>query len=78
LIYDQKAAYHRLDISDAGAVDLLISDFQPEAVINCAAYTNVDGAETERDSACGSTAKAPDIRRRLPNINSRIVHISTD
>jgi dTDP-4-dehydrorhamnose reductase len=79
LIYDQKAAYHRLDISDAGAVDLLISDFQPEAVINCAAYTNVDGAETERDSAWRINGESPGhIVAACQIFNSRIVHISTD
>ena len=35
-----------LDITDADAVRAAVRDTPPDAVINCAAYTNVDGAET--------------------------------
>ena len=33
-----------LDIADAGAVHAAIADARPDAVVNCAAWTDVDGA----------------------------------
>ena len=40
-----------LDVTDAGAVRRAIADAEPDAVVNCAAYTNVDGAEDDLESA---------------------------
>ncbi len=40
-----------LDVTDAEAVRRVLSDVRPDAIVNCAAYTNVDGAETEEDVA---------------------------
>ena len=39
-----------LDVTDAGSVDRVLADHRPGAVINCAAWTDVDGAE-EREAA---------------------------
>jgi dTDP-4-dehydrorhamnose reductase len=39
------------DLTDAAAVRAAISRVAPAAVVNCAAYTNVDGAESEPDEA---------------------------
>lgn len=36
-----------LDVTDAAAVEQAVSAAEPEVVINCAAYTNVDGAESD-------------------------------
>lgn len=40
-----------LDITDKGAVEHIIKDLNPAAVINCAAYTKVDLAESESEKA---------------------------
>ncbi|MDQ6606941.1 MAG: dTDP-4-dehydrorhamnose reductase [Actinomycetota bacterium] len=40
-----------LDIADAAAVQAQLGDVRPDAVINCAAYTDVDGAESDPASA---------------------------
>jgi len=40
-----------LDVTDAAAVERAVLDARPEVVVNCAAYTNVDGAESEEDAA---------------------------
>ena len=45
-----------LDISDHNSVFLAIDAARPEAVINCAAYTNVDGAEAETQAAYDANA----------------------
>lgn len=41
----------QFDITDREAARSWIGDLQPDLVINCAAYTNVDGAEENRDAA---------------------------
>ena len=40
-----------LDITDADAVRQALRGERPQAVVNCAAYTDVDGAESDRASA---------------------------
>ena len=40
-----------LDVTDTTAVERAIERTRPEAVINCAAWTDVDGAETHREQA---------------------------
>jgi dTDP-4-dehydrorhamnose reductase len=40
-----------LDITDAGAIEAAIAEHRPGAVINCAAWTNVDGAEAHEEEA---------------------------
>ncbi len=40
-----------LDITNSGAVDLTLNRVKPEVVVNCAAYTDVDGAESDVEKA---------------------------
>src|SRR4051812_5117574 len=40
-----------LDVTDAGAVDSAMSAHRPQAVVNCAAWTDVDGAEADVEAA---------------------------
>jgi dTDP-4-dehydrorhamnose reductase len=40
-----------LDITDSVAVDRALSQFRPEVIVNCAAYTDVDGAESDERTA---------------------------
>lgn len=48
------AARAELDISDREAVFAFINEHRPHAVLNCAAYTDVDGAETSSEAAYNS------------------------
>lgn len=43
--------YVRMDITDLAQVREVFAAVQPDAIINCAAYTNVDGAESDEENA---------------------------
>jgi dTDP-4-dehydrorhamnose reductase len=69
----------QLDITDAGACRRLMESVEPQVVINCAAYTKVDDAETERDLAMAVNATgAGNVARAAGAVGARIVHVSTD
>ncbi len=68
-----------LDISDAGAVDQALGDYQPDIVINAAAYTAVDRAESEPERAATTNALgAGNVSRSTASIGAGIIHVSTD
>jgi dTDP-4-dehydrorhamnose reductase len=64
-----------LDLVDADATARFVDDFAPDAVINCAAYTAVDQAESEEELATRINAGAAgNVARSAPYV----VHVSTD
>ncbi len=68
-----------LDISSAEEVKAAFEKLRPEAVINCAAYTNVDGAESDRSAAEAVNSLGPEIlANACRSIDSGFVTISTD
>ena len=68
-----------LDITDREATVTYIRRTQPDTVINCAAFTNVDGCETNRDAAYRVNALGPrNLALACEKINARLIHISTD
>jgi len=69
-----------VDIADAGAVARFLDARGPfELVINCAAFTAVDLAETERDAAFRVNATGPQVlAAACATRGARLVHISTD
>ena len=68
-----------LDITDFDAVQAFVSDNNIEAIINCAAYTNVDAAETNEALAEMLNAKAPEnLAKAIKAVGGLLVHISTD
>ena len=68
-----------LDITDFDAVQAFVSDNNIEAIINCAAYTNVDVAETNEALAEMLNAKAPEnLARAIKTVGGLLIHISTD
>jgi dTDP-4-dehydrorhamnose reductase len=68
-----------LDITDLDACLRAVEEHQPEAIVNCAAYTNVDAAETDRDGAMAVNATgAGNIARAALTNSARVVHVSTD
>ncbi|RKQ92698.1 dTDP-4-dehydrorhamnose reductase [Solirubrobacter pauli] len=68
-----------LDITDAEAVRAAIGDTRPAAVINCAAYTNVDAAEDDEDAATRINGDgAGHLAAAAAEVGAHIVHVSTD
>lgn len=68
-----------LDISDINAVCKLIANEKYDAVINCAAYTNVNMCETERELAFKANALGPrNLAIAVEKIGAKLIHVSTD
>jgi dTDP-4-dehydrorhamnose reductase len=68
-----------LDITDSGAVSDAMAQSRPDVVINCAAYTNVDGAERESELAHQINATAAGhVAQAAAKSGSWTIHISSD
>ena len=68
-----------LDICDLEAVMEAVGETKPDAVVNCAAYTNVDACETDADNAYRINAIGPKNLAIASNHYAvPLVHISTD
>ena len=68
-----------LDITDLEAVRRFVADNKVEAIVNCAAYTNVDAAETNQALAEKLNAEAPEnLAKVMKEADGLLVHISTD
>ena len=68
-----------LDITDSEAVEATLRDVRPAAVINCAAWTDVDGAETEPEAAYAvNGAGAGNLARAARAVDAWTIHISSD
>jgi dTDP-4-dehydrorhamnose reductase len=69
----------QLDIARLRDVNEAIAVNRPDIVINTAAYTNVDGAETERDEAYRCNALGPrNLALATASRNIPLLHVSTD
>jgi dTDP-4-dehydrorhamnose reductase len=68
-----------LDITDGPAVQAAISRAGPDAVINCAAWTDVDGAEAHAESAQAvNSGGAGNLARAAAAAGTPLVHVSSD
>ena len=68
-----------LDITDKAATEKFIAECAPDVVINCAAYTNVDGCESHQDDAFKVNAIGPrNLAIACENTGAKLVHVSTD
>lgn len=71
--------HSELDISDEQAVHAVLSEIRPDAIINAAAYTAVDAAETDDLNARAANATGPkNLARWAARHNAYLIHISTD
>lgn len=68
-----------LDITDPAAVLAACRAGRPEAVVNCAAWTDVDGAEADEDAATAvNGAGAGSVAHAAASAGARVVHVSSD
>ena len=68
-----------LDIADKKAVSDFIGKHKPDAVINCAAMTNVDGCETQIEVAMKANAIGPrNLAIACKENGAKLLHVSTD
>lgn len=69
----------QLDITDRDAVMRVAADAQPDVIVNCAAYTKVDAAETDESLANAINGSAVEFLADAANrTNALLVQISTD
>ena len=68
-----------LDLSNADSITEYLAREPLDAIINCAAYTAVDKAESEKDLAFAINAKAPEVfARHCTTAHIPLLHVSTD
>ena len=68
-----------LDITNLDAICKMVTENDVKVIVNCAAYTNVDKAETDQDFCELLNAKAPEnLAIAMKEVNGLLVHISTD
>jgi dTDP-4-dehydrorhamnose reductase len=75
LTYDHKS----LDITDFDTVESVIGSQNPDAVINCAAWTDVDGCESDAERARQTNSLGPEnLARAARKVDAVLITISTD
>lgn len=68
-----------MDVTDAGAVARRLKELRPDAVINCAAYTDVDGAEDDLRAAMDANADgAGAVASAAREVGAAVVYPSSD
>jgi len=67
-----------LDLSNASQIQQFLEKHNPEAVINCAAYTAVDAAEENSEQAFAINAQGIGNLARITPDKTKLIHISTD
>ncbi len=69
----------QLDVTDARAVRRAVDDARPDVVVNCAAWTDVDGAEEHEAQALVVNGDgAGHVAAAAAAVNAFVVHVSTD
>lgn len=76
---DVNTETENLDITNLDAIREIVKREKVEAIVNCAAYTNVDAAEDNEPLVELLNAKAPEnLAEAMKEVNGLLVHISTD
>ncbi len=69
----------RLDITDSAATAAFVAESKPDIIINCAGMTNVDGCESDPETAFNVNARGVrNLAAAAESIGAKFVHISTD
>lgn len=76
---DGSCGYAPLDVTDEDAIRAIFQDFAPNVVINCAALTEVDRCEDERDACWDVNVRAVEhLAEQCKAIGARLIQVSTD
>lgn len=68
-----------LDITNQAQVTAFVKEHQPDVIISSAAFTNVDGCETNTDAAFRVNALGPrNLAMAAQAVDAKLIHISTD
>jgi dTDP-4-dehydrorhamnose reductase len=68
-----------LDIGDHSSVEHMVRGMKPSVIINCAAYTNVDAAESQQEAAWHVNVRGPaNLAEAARKYDSLLIHVSTD
>jgi dTDP-4-dehydrorhamnose reductase len=69
----------QLDISDFQQVRTILSEYKPDLVLNCAAFTNLDQAEIKVNESYKVNSEGPNLlARACEYTSSKLLHFSTD
>ncbi len=68
----------KLDITDKENISNVLESFKPDIIINCAAYTNVDGSEINKELAHQVNVEGLQNLIQLSDINTYLIQISSD
>jgi dTDP-4-dehydrorhamnose reductase len=72
-------SHRQLDVTDPGAVATAVAGAVPEVLINCAAWTDVDGAEGDEPAALAvNEGGAGHLARAALAARAQMLHVSTD
>ena len=76
---DVCAGYTHLDITNLDAIRKMVAEQHVDCIVNCAAWTNVDAAETAGDIVETLNAKAPEyLAKAMKEVGGLLIHISSD
>lgn len=76
---DIAGEHERLDITDPQAIADIVRENHVNVIVNCAAYTNVDKAETDAETAnLLNNIAAGNLADAMKAVNGTLIHISTD
>jgi dTDP-4-dehydrorhamnose reductase len=68
-----------LDLTDSASIRAVVQTLKPDIIVNAAAYTAVDKAESDRQNAMQINAAAPEIlAEEAKKLNALLIHYSTD
>lgn len=68
-----------MDLTDSQAVENYVENFYPDVIFHCAAYTNVDGAESDAENCRKVNVDGTDnLVKAAEKVGAKIVYISTD
>ena len=71
--------YPEIDMADETSIRAIVQDAQPDLIVNATAYTNVDGAETEKELAMAINGRGPGIlAEEAEKRGAALIHYSTD